>query len=248
MGHKERDENFLCYHTDMLTEENVKSMKDKCGGILKSITQSADTLEEIREATKITPDEDPRNRMEASQFDINSIHSNVSSALNKENTELAQKQADRDSYARKIGDDLGERELDFQSGSLVERQGRLRKRLRQEYIYLLVRCAVEHGSKQGTTLVNFVLINTVPCILHLENRVGLKLLRLVLEDGLANVVAKKIFQDKKGGEGGRVQAYLTAINQVVNHDMWGQRIVQPSGSVHMMMKRNKKLPSYAWTT
>jgi hypothetical protein len=24
MGHKERDENFLCYHTDMLTEENVK--------------------------------------------------------------------------------------------------------------------------------------------------------------------------------------------------------------------------------
>jgi len=73
MGHKERDENFLCYHTDMLIEENVKSMKDKCGGFLKSIAQSADTLEEIRAATKITPDEDPRNRMEASQLDINSI-------------------------------------------------------------------------------------------------------------------------------------------------------------------------------
>jgi len=137
--------------------------------------------------------------------------------------------------------------LDFQSGSLVERQGRLRKRLIQEYDYLLARCAIEHGSKQGSTLVNFVLINTVPCILHLENRVGLKFLCVVLEDGLANVVAKKIFQDKKGGEGGRVQAYLTAINQVVNHDMWGQRIVQPSGSVHMM-KRNRKSPSYAWTT
>jgi hypothetical protein len=102
--------------------------------------------------------------------------------------------------------------LDFQTGSLVERQARLRTRLIQEYDYLLARRAVEHGSKQGSTLVNFVLINTVPCILHLENRVGLKLLRVVLEDGLANVVAKMIFKGKKGGKGGRIQAYLTAIN------------------------------------
>jgi hypothetical protein len=86
---------------------------------------------------------------------------------------------------------------------------------------LLARRAVEHGSKQGSTLVNFVLINTVPCILHLENRVGLKLLRVVLEDGLATVVAKKILKEKKGVEGGRIQAYLTAINRVVNHEMLG---------------------------
>jgi hypothetical protein len=52
-------------------------MKDKCGGILKTIAQSADTLEEIREATKITPDEEPRNRTEASQLNINSIHFDV---------------------------------------------------------------------------------------------------------------------------------------------------------------------------
>jgi len=76
---------------------------------------------------------------------------------------------------------------------LVDQQTALRDVMRMEFQYLelgdaIAACDAEHAN-------TIALINNVLCILHLENRTGLKIFGTVIQRGLSNALGKVLFTD-----------------------------------------------------
>ena len=73
------------------------------------------------------------------------------------------------------------------SVTLDIRREKLRESLQGEATIAMLAKKISHGEvKEGAY---FILMNTHPCVLHMENRNGIKLLTMVFIEGLAN--AKK---------------------------------------------------------
>jgi len=60
----------------------------------------------------------------------------------------------------------------------------------------------------------------VPCILHLENRVGIKIFGTVIQRGLSRTINKDLFADIDD-EGCRFDAFFAAINKIANTEILG---------------------------
>jgi len=56
-----------------------------------------------------------------------------------------------------------------------------------------LRIALQHGKKIETSKAFLSLHDAVPCILHLENRVGLKFFTMLLHAGLSNALSGNTF-------------------------------------------------------
>ena len=67
----------------------------------------------------------------------------------------------------------------------------------------------------------FVLMNTVPCILHLENQVGLKKMQLLLVDGIENASDGKGRFGSINGKNKRIESYLKEVESIVNQTILG---------------------------
>ena len=66
----------------------------------------------------------------------------------------------------------------------------------------------------------YLIINAIPCILHLENRVGLKFFTRLLRIGLDNV-KEGVILGTDAGENIRIQGYLNQIQDICNTSVWG---------------------------
>ena len=67
-------------------------------------------------------------------------------------------------------------------------QDLLKESLKKEYALFEILDELRHGTiNQATAL--YLVINALPCILHLENRVGLKILSRLLRIGMDHVKA-----------------------------------------------------------
>ena len=140
--------------------------------------------------------EDPRNCTAEPQKDSVSIHFNISETLDTDSPDYLFCQEQRVQYALIIAEDLEARWLEFNSGSLGEQQERLKTRLIVEWAYVRCLASVKHGNQQGSSAVTFILLSTVPCILHMENRIALKLLTQLLVTGYSNVLADPNLQGR----------------------------------------------------
>jgi len=76
---------------------------------------------------------------------------------------------------------------------LRERQQQLREACMKERGIRKLGMALQHGKKIETSKAFLSLHDAVPCILHLENRVGLKFFTMLLRSGLLNAVSGKTF-------------------------------------------------------
>lgn len=65
-----------------------------------------------------------------------------------------------------------------------------------------------------------LLLQVIPCILHMENRVGLKVLTVLLIEGLSNAKKALIFRNVTS-ETNRVEEFFMAIQNVVNTEILG---------------------------
>lgn len=92
-------------------------------------------------------------------------------------------------------------------------------RLIQEYPYTKLSESIKHG-ESGADRNFLLLIDYVPCILHMENRTGLKLLTLVLQEGISNIYAKTIYSHISH-DGPRMTFFLTKIEEACNEKIWG---------------------------
>jgi hypothetical protein len=92
---------------------------------------------------------------------------------------------DRNTYLMAVANDLALRNLDM-TGSVSEMQERLRKALVMEFLLREIEADIAHGTISQRSAL-YLIINAIPCILHLENRVGLKIFTRLLWIGLDNV-------------------------------------------------------------
>ena len=196
------DRDWKCYHHEMDTEENLKEKEEEVVLLKEAI---ALTYDDICESTQLTRDEDPNNPSVTAVFDSNSIHFEPRTEEEKRN------------FNNLITEELKLRGLSLR-GRREERRQRLKKVVGNELRFKLLLEELEHGKEQDGAL--FLLIQAIPCILHLENRVGIKILTLVLCDGLSNVKAGKVFGHERH-EGKRIKLFLETVERILNVEVFG---------------------------
>jgi len=103
---------------------------------------------------------------------------------------------------------------------LRERQQQLREACMKERGIRKLGMALQHGKKIETSKAFLSLHDAVPCILHLENRVGLKFFTMLLRSGLSNAVSGKTFSVLTA-KGNRFDSFFSAANDIVNTNVIG---------------------------
>lgn len=165
-------------------------------------------LERLQRDSNLHTSEDPRFSNASNVQDHLSIHFNIDNADRLRRIE----------YSTLVNADLEMQQLPI-SGRLWERQERLRKQLEAEYMYRKLKDALDHGRKSEAHAI-VKLHETVPCILHMENRVGLKLLTMLLLEGLDNALKRKTYTELPA-EGQRMKRFFSDIEDVCNKQIWG---------------------------
>lgn len=75
------------------------------------------------------------------------------------------------------------RDLDAMDKGMDESHETLREHLTKEKISLTLLDCLQHCERDES--ITYLLLQLIPCILHLETRCGLKLFTILLEDGLS---------------------------------------------------------------
>jgi hypothetical protein len=197
------DPEWLCYHKEMATPEHVATMKAEVSELLSAM---GDALDEVLAASKMADsDVDIEVPLVASTRNPSSIHF------------ISQSPGEIRSFSQLLSSELMIRDLD-NGGSMEVRREKLRKSLQREATIAKLNREISHGDVRDGAY--FLLMNTLPCILHMENRTGLKFLTMILIEGLSNAKKKLLYTDVNA-EGVRVSRFVVDIQNIVNRSMIG---------------------------
>jgi hypothetical protein len=189
----------MCFHKPTATLELVESMRAE---VQELVLMLKCTFEDIQENSKIAPFDI---ESESSKRDVLSIH------FQPENS------TERQGFSRLLTDELILRGLDV-SGTLEERRKILCESMESESTISRLSKEISHGEvKEGAY---FYLMQTLPCVLHMENRNGIKLLGMALIEGLSNTKKKLLYLDVSA-EGTRVSRFITDIQNLINTSIIG---------------------------
>lgn len=208
--HSDQSELWRCYHREFLSAEYTSMLEDELNETTLAIGNLLPEMDHLLKESIIHTSEDPRYSKETSINDSFSIHFEYDS----ENVT----REERRFYSERIGKDLVFRHLGV-DGNLAVRCERLRVSLETEYKYQQLYEALQHGRKSEAHAI-VKLHETVPCILHMENRIGLKIATMLLIEGLQNALKGNTFGAFQA-EGGRMRAFIAAIEDACNKQIWG---------------------------
>jgi hypothetical protein len=201
--------NWRCHHKAMVTPARIAEMREESETIHAQLGDLAEKLEALVQDSSIDCAEDPRGVGQGNAIqDPSSIHFDHTRA----------NAADKNAYLTSLGHDLTIRNLDA-TGTINEMQERLKKALILEYVLREIENDIAHGTISQRSAL-YLIINAIPCILHLENRVGLKIFTRLLRIGLDNVKEGMILGTDEG-ENVRIKAYLESIQTICNTTVWG---------------------------
>ena len=161
--------------------------------------------DDIKNETKLLKDEDPLVPTGSAATNPRSIHY-------KPKTE-----AEKTSFNNLITEELALRGLPL-TGRSKARKARLRRMLETEQSIRKLLNQLEHGKDQDSAL--FLLLQAIPCILHMENHVALKIFCMLLILGLSNAKAGIIFTDVTS-ESERILRFIDEVSSVVNRVILG---------------------------
>jgi hypothetical protein len=101
--------------------------------------------------------------------------------------------------------------------------------MREEKKVRLLQEAICHGKKDGATAL-FTTLNNPPCILHMNNRIALKKLTVILKNGLSNALTGhldgKLFSTEQlaslhESTRKRFDAFVKKVEDLFNTQVWG---------------------------
>jgi hypothetical protein len=116
-------------------------------------------------------------------------------------------------------EELDLRSLDM-TGSLEDMRMRLKESLLHEYKMRLLLDQVQHC--EGTGLALFLVLQAVPCILHCENRVCLKILTMIISEGLSNAETGRILTNIScTSKKLRMEAFISELQRIINTEILG---------------------------
>ena len=211
---------WKCYHQDFLTERRKRTMRAELEQTRVFLEEIADKMEQLATGSKIRTNEDPRGLTGKGNAanENTSIHYELEGRSREEIRE----------YGSRIVHDLLLRDIDFiGTTSASERRTLLRNSLIQEFTYRKLQEAIAHG-ETGNDNALFLLINAVPCILHMENRIGIKILTRLFMKGLGyakdNKLPAPLTDDGRVmSQSKRVEHFLRTVQEVLNTGTWGSQ-------------------------
>jgi hypothetical protein len=224
-----------CYHMEWLSEEAQQKLledievQDKC---IESYLGGVEDMEVIRQQSLINVQEDPRGEGDGNSCnDINSIFFNYRQASTE----------DRMTFLANVIDDLDLRNAEV-LGSWEERVQRLRDHLIEEYRMVQLQDRMDH-SLLGREDALFVLENAVPCSLHLNMRVILKLINISFLRGWENA-CKGVTFGHLSSRTKRVEALATALQSIFNTQILGT-VENPVNWEFPLDKKTNELYDYS---
>jgi hypothetical protein len=158
-----------------LNTQTIAHIREKANTICQELGNLCKCLNQLIVDSLIDCKEDPRGKPQANAWqDPTSIHFQFLEALPRE----------KNWYMLKLESDLLLRSL-LSTGSLGDMQERLKSAITMEYTLRHIEDKLTHGRVRKATAMHLV-INALPCILHLENIVGLKIMTRLLQIGMCN--------------------------------------------------------------
>ena len=199
------DEEWMCFHKPMATPEHVGTMQLEVAELISTLNGA---LEEVQAESKMAHhDVEVEDPLPSSTADSASIHYMPMNARQ------------RQSFSRLLSNELMLRGLDI-SGSMELRRENLRQSLQREATVSRLGKEIAHGEvKEGAY---FLLMHTLPCVLHMENRNGIKLLTMVLIEGLSNAKKKSLYPNVNA-EGTRVAQFVSDVEHLINTSILGSK-------------------------
>ena len=216
LGHHLK-ENWTCYHHSMCTDEHLESLKEEVRQFKKDMPEIQAGLKRIWADSTLCMQEDPRSvPSDFQKGSIDSIHFDL------ERASLVQRQE----YARTLTNDLVARRLDL-TGTLEDRQARLKSSHVREWEYYQANRVLEDFAESSHSTAMVYLLDTVPCILHMENRIGIKILTMCLKKGLEHASNDELEwideDDRRSGIVKRCSALINSVNKVMSQDILGRK-------------------------
>jgi hypothetical protein len=174
-----QDLEWMCYYKPMATPEHVNTVQTEVAELISILHGD---LEKIKAAVyNNLYDVELEDPLLSSTIDAASIHFMPTNFFEKQ------------SFSRLLSNELMLRRLGI-SGTLESRREKLRESLHGQATIARLAKEIAHGvvNKEGAY---FLLMHTLPCVLHLGNRNGIKLLTMVFIEGLSNAKNKLLYSD-----------------------------------------------------
>lgn len=200
---------FQCFHRPMLTKERLQSIQEEAEDLRVLLEVAEGWVEGLRKESVLDCTTNPNISTPQAQVDTTTIHFNLRNA----------RRCDKASYLRSLTKDLQLRELDI-DGNAIELQERLHKSHIEEYKLSQLEDDLSHG-KISETSAMYVILNAIPCSLHLENRVGLKIITRLLRIGVANAKDGKLTTCDATTENKRTRQYIELVEDILCNSVLG---------------------------
>lgn len=197
------NQTWRCYHHDIATEQQMNQMNEQVELMSSQLTTD---LEDVNLKSQMRID-DLRTPTASSYTDPLSIQYRYQ-RLNTGNDTA---------FATQLTVELEMRELPLSGGVLARRDRLLAALTVEETLRDLLR-KIRAGRPAENAY--FLIMNTVPCILHAENRMGLKIFTMLLIAGLSNAKRRSILTDIPA-DGVRVNTFIEEAQKIINEKILG---------------------------
>jgi hypothetical protein len=121
-------------------------------------------------------------------------------------------------FSAKVTDALARRSMDV-TGPLHVRRNRLREQILRENRIRHLQGMLKHGEPKDKAM--YLVMQAVVCILHLENRVGLKSTESILRSGLSNAIAGKLAWIESNAKRRRQDDYISCVTNIIQTKILG---------------------------
>ena len=122
------------------------------------------------------------------------------------------------SFSRQVTDELALRSLNV-TGPLASRQQRLRQQLKSERRLESLHHMLMHSEPRDKAM--YLVLQAVVCILHLENRVGLKSIESIIRSGLSNAVQGSLTWTSSNSLKKRQDEYVNRVTDIIQTRILG---------------------------
>lgn len=121
-------------------------------------------------------------------------------------------------FSRQVTDELASRSMNV-TGSMAARQQRLRQQLLNENRVRELQHMLAHSEPRDKAM--YLVLQAVVCILHLENRVGLKSIETILRSGLSNAMQGVLTWTASKGVKKRQDEYVNCVTNIIQTRILG---------------------------
>jgi hypothetical protein len=198
------DETWQCYHKDMLTEEKVQELNEELSSLHSTLLER---MEAVERSSKMRTSDNFDEATPKTQKAKHSVHF------------VPTNDTERQEYNQLLTRELILR--NYPVITVVEMEMRreaLRDMLREEKNVRNLLKKIEHAKPDENA--SFLLMQTVPCCLHCSNRSNLKVMTVLLQEGLSNAKSGDILSDVTS-VGRRIDKFFSLVNNIVNYEMLG---------------------------